>query len=1000
MKSIKNIIKSNSVFIIITVLVLLTAFVSAFSDSIGKNPFDSDFFLENPVQAVFSDTEKIYIIDSSYTIAAADKNNELEYLLYGGDPDNTFDYADAAAVYNGSLYVHDKSFTYDGTYSYRERIVKFSQKGKKREVLYETYTLNDEGEQVIHLDSPRIINGVLYFSEICDDGIHIKKCDGEVTECAFMPMENACGYVSDSTFDDELNIYASLMNGDVYSYRGEENTLIYDASEQITDEYCSIISNLACSCGRLYAGDVGLRKVYSAENEGRFTEVIEQGHFSGGSTGNISEVPLYSGLNAVDGNISVISADYSYDSVEDQLIYTYYVNCINSGGDTLFSGDYITVSAKYRATVFGVYAAMAAMAAIAIFSLINIIRLIRSAGFAQNNTQILVLITAIAVTLGVSLTIFNTCNEHFVTESVENLSNLAYLIDASIDKDTVAKLDSPDMWFDESYAELDETIRNILSSKANASSNLYVVLYRTYNDVICEVYRNDGLHSIMYPMAGSYDNSVEQYLAESHESYVSEDYELAEGNYTFALIPSYDENGDLLAFVEVGTSYDSYLQENNSLYKNILIVSSMAVIIIMLLFAEIMNGTAAFRSKHRAVIKKEKYPPEVIRPIAFMIFFTANITTAFLPIYGMSLWNERFPMPAEVAAALPLSAELVLSALAALFCGFAIKKTGIKPMCLMGALFYVGGNLLSAFAGNLWVLISANSICGIGGGLLTIAVNTWIAGFEEEENRNKGFVHFNAAFLAGMNCGTVVGSIIWERFGIIAAYAAAAVCAGLIFILGIMLLENKRAVIQEERNHVSLKKFINANTIRYYICLAIPYLICASFLSYYFPIVAENNSLSAAEISMAFLISGVISIYAGEALGEPVISKLGTRKSMILASFIYAAALLYLVINPSVGSCYIVIILFAAADSFGLAAQSVYFSSLPEVNAVGQSRALGINSTIESITSACGSVIFGAALLLGEKRGILSIAVIFCGLLILFVIGGSTNAKTDTSDKE
>ncbi|MCI7351713.1 MAG: hypothetical protein MSH60_13325 [Ruminococcus sp.] len=70
--------------------------------------------------------------------------------------------------------------------------------------------------------------------------------------------------------------------------------------------------------------------------------------------------------------------------------------------------------------------------------------------------------------------------------------------------------------------------------------------------------------------------------------------------------------------------------------------------------------------------------------------------------------------------------------------------------------------------------------------------------------------------------------------------------------------------------------------------------------------------------------------------------------------------------STSIVSCYVVIILFAAADSFGLSAQSVYFSSLPEVNAIGQSRAPGIKSTIESISSACGYVIFGAVLLLGE----------------------------------
>jgi predicted MFS family arabinose efflux permease len=148
---------------------------------------------------------------------------------------------------------------------------------------------------------------------------------------------------------------------------------------------------------------------------------------------------------------------------------------------------------------------------------------------------------------------------------------------------------------------------------------------------------------------------------------------------------------------------------------------------------------------------------------------------------------------------------------------------------------------------------------------------------------------------------------------------------------------------------------------------------------------------------MAFLISGVISIYTGSVIGETVINCLGAAKAMLLASFIYAAALFYLFVNPSILSCYIVIILFAAADSFGFSAQSAYFISRPEVIRLGQGRALGIHSMVESAASACGSVVFGAALLLGEKRGILLIAVVFTVLMILYAITGGKNANADSA---
>lgn len=983
-KDFKNFYKKNSVFFIITAIVLFSAFVTEFSECIGSNPFSSELFLSNPVQAVFTQDNNYYLTDSSYTIVVTNGNNELIYTISGADPEKAFDYADAlAAGSSGTFYVHDKSFTDDGSYSERERIIRFSDNGKIREVLYEAETLDENGIQVVFLDSPRIIDNTLYFSEIAEDGIHIKKIIDNVEECAFMPLENAYDIVADSSFSNELEISAVLMNGDIYTYKNGEIFLIYDASETVTNEYCSLVTEISYDDnGRLYFNDIGQRKIMIIDGN-MITAAVDRK--ADNDSAELAKSPIYSGLNVSGNTVSFLSAKYEYDPLSDDSVYYYNIDARYAGRDRLFYGDKIKISLKRQIIVFGVYLSIAAMVIIGVYSAIRVIILMRRLSVKQAGTQLFILITAISVTIAVSYSLFKVCNERFMNTSSDNLTNIAYLIEARIDKDTVRSIDSPDKYFDEDYSALNEAVTEILKNEVNDDNNIYTVIYKVFDNIICEVYRNDMCKEIMYPMAGEYFGSMENGIAESGKAYISENYVLSEGSYSFALIPSYDDRGQLLAFVEVGTDYNYFVQENNDLYRKFLITSAMTVIIIMLLFSEFANGINVFKHKKSG----KNLSPDIIRPIAFTIFFTANITTAFLPIYGKSLWREDFPVPAEVAAAFPLSAELICSALSALFCGFAIKKIGIKPMCITGAVFYIGGNLLSAFAVNLWILIAANSICGIGGGLLTISVNTWIMGFEDEANQNKGFVNYNAAFLAGMNCGTVIGSLIWESFGIKAAYVTAAFGALGIIILTLLLMEKNHIIQKDEKrkDKLSIKHFLTLSVIRLFVFITVPYLICASFLSYFFPVVAEKNLLSAAEISMAFLISGVISIYAGTSIGEPVTEVFGVKKTMILASFIYAAALLYLVINPSIISCYLVIVFFAIADSFGLSAQSVYFAAMPEVKKIGTSRALGISSMIESAASASGSVIFGAALLMGEQRGIFLIAAVFAGLLLLYVIG-------------
>lgn len=991
----KEFYKKNSAFLIITVILLLSAFVNKFLECIGSNPFSSEFFLNNPVQAVFTYDNNYYLTDSSYTIAVTNGNNELINIISGANPEKTFDYADAlAADCSGIFYVHDKSFTDDGSYSKRERIIRFSKGGNKREVLYETKTLNENGVQVIYIDSPKVINNALYFSEITKDGIHIKKIMDNVEECAFMPLYNAYDIVADSSFNNELEISAVLMNGDIYTYKNGEFFLKYDASETAANEFCSLAAEISYDDnGRLYFNDMGQRKIMVADGD---TVTVAVDGISRNDFDGLAKRPIYSGLNVSVNTVSFLSSEYEYDPISGDSAYYYNIDSRYDGAERFFYGNKIKISLKRRVAVFLTYSAIAATVLIGIYLAIRVIVLIHHFSIKQAGTHITILITAILVTITVSYSLFKVCNERFMKTSTDNLTNIAYLIESRIDKDTLKLINSPDKYFDEDYFALNEAITGILKSDVNNDDNIYAVIYKVFDNIICEVYRNDMSQPIMHPMAGEYSGSIESSIAESGKAYISENYALSEGSYSFALIPSYDNCGQLLAFIEVGTDYNYFVQENNSLYRKFLITSAIAVIIVMLLISEFANGINAFKHKKRG----KSISPDIIRPIAFMIFFTANITTAFLPIYGRLLWREDFPVPSEVAAAFPLSAELICSALSALFCGFVIKKAGIKSMCIIGAVFYIGGNLLSAFAINLWVLIAANSICGIGGGLLIVSVNTWITDFKDEASQNMGFVHYNAAFLSGMNCGTVIGSLIWENFGAAAAYFTAVLGALFIIIFTLMLMGKKRILKNDEnqkKEKLCLRYFFTPAVIRFFVLIAIPYLICASFLSYFFPIAAEKNLLSAAEISMAFLISGVISICAGESIGEPVTEALGVKKTMIFASFIYAAALLYLVINPSIISCYLVIVFFAVADSFGLSSQSLYFASMPEVKKIGSGRALGINSTIESIASASGSIIFGTALLLGEQKGILFIAAVFAGLLLLYVIGGGKDEDTSSS---
>ncbi len=740
---------------------------------------------------------------------------------------------------------------------------------------------------------------------------------------------------------------------------------------------------------QLYLCDVGLREIYSIDTQSGKTEtIIHSNSFSALQTDTFSKMPLYTGINVNNGIISFLSGEYTYDQSADEEFYTYQLVSVSENGTLCFKSENIGILMRRRIQIIGVYLAILLFAIILIYSVNRTINLLRKNKPEKSTViQLIMLATALSVTLCVSYVIFDNCNNRYVKETGKNLTNTSYRIGETITAYDMENINSPDFSLSDKYRQLDEKVNAVIGDKNNAENNLYCVIYRVKKDIVYEVYRDDGVHGSMYPMAGSFGGSIEERISAENDFYISYEIELSEGSYIYSLVPVYDNSGNTIAFIETGMDYGKFKDETKALYIKVLIAAAMAVIIIILLFSEILCGINAVRMKQTRRKTHQICPPEVIRPLAFIFFFIANFSTAFLPIYGTKLWNEKFPMREEMAAALPLTIESVMAAAAAFLGGFIIRKTGVRFMCIIGGGCYVTGGLLSAFAGNLWTLIFANAMCGIGSGLLSIALNTWAAGYEEEENQNKGFIHINGAFLAGMNCGSVVGSILFDVLGVKTAFLMSAAASGFLILLILYLMGNVKVSFEEdEKSSGSFHDLFDKRVIQHLLLIFAPYMICSSFLEYFFPIQADRNNLTAMQVSMAFLISGMISIYIGASIAESITAKLGIKKSMILASFLYVAALSYLVISPTIWNCYVVIAVFAVANSFGLSAQSVYYSSLPAVKKAGQSKALGLNDLVENITQSCGSLLFGSLIILGFQKGIFLFVSVFAAMLLCFVI--------------
>ncbi len=984
--------------------ILITVFGCIFTSGIAQlrsNPFSDKMEMKNLVKSIHGDSCTIMITDGGMSAMVLDEKLNYRYSIKGGVEEDGFYSASDAVYRNGYIYIAD---SFD-----MPRIARFTENGEFDCYVYQSENIitsleSDADGIVITEVSDGIINGI-----IIDDGGNV------LTEKSFHTDYNASEIADCDIYfnvrNDTAYAAAALRNGNVYTFDENGSRLAYNAAAVESDEYYSLVLEVDYDeNGVLYANDMGKRVVYRIDND--IEEVIKKGESMDMQTGSLAEYPIYNGLNAYgNGKISVVSTEYVYDENEDNYIYIYDDYTKDTAENkVIFNGN--TVDKNTVNIIKGYAAAVAAVlfAVCLMYSVVKFAIAFKTVKIeVSTKVQFGVLLAVVVATIFTTGQLVSSYNKRYSDEVMNKITSTSLMMSQDLSKCDIESIDSPDDCYGEQWNEIDRTIHEY-SDNTEDSEEVYFVIYKEIDGIISEIYSAEDHNVGFYPMSGMFEGSIEQEIYETGKPYQSNSYSSADGSYMMVVYPVMNESGKVIALLETGTDLYVFNTDNSELVKNVLVYVLMSLSIALLILSEVLISKEGFSDRRHAIKEKRLVSPVLIRPLVFVVYFVANMSTVFTPLYGTMLWKESDPFSAEIASALPISVETVSAALAAVFAGFICDKISCKNLSFAAAFFYLTGNLMACFARNLYVFIGANVCTGIAGGSFAIAINAYIAAFSDEKYRSKGFAGLNAACLAGINCGTVVGSMVAEHFGFRRTYFAAACVIPVVVVLAALCMQGRKylslftsydeAEQDSDKNNISVFRFVLSPRVwTFFLMIIFPYIICASFLSYFFPIYGSDSHLTETQISLAFLLSGVVSIYLGPVLSEAISKKLGTYRSMVLASVIYASALVFFVVSPSVLSCFIVVAMFAIADSFGMTAQSVYFTNLPEVKKLGSGKAMGINTTVENISSACGPMIFAYIFILGTKKGIMLLAVAFAVMLVVFTMANRLAGKKERVKK-
>lgn len=948
--------------IIIPALVLICIFIFSFvnRDVFQMLPFQNAYVFAGPSNVFAGKNGNLYLIDKAKKkIVVADAEAEYIGELNGGSLTDAFYYASLVCDdTDGNMYVADVVYNGRGTQLGAERILKFDAKGNYVDVLFEqTYEEAEAPFQYGKIVELKEKDGALHFLLLKDGVIdqYTLSVSGGTPEVVHW---NADYDFSDVAYDNVQNrMIITTRQGDMLALdkHGKETVLFKGNGTEIpwnvtVDEQ-----------GQIY-----------------FTELTSKGVYAWQASG-IQEM---------------ISSDYSYYTVHlndaGRLVTTDYGGiCIYENGEAEYFEQFGVRNFAYRCMVW----VLAAVGVIYVLYLLIklVIYLIRKAGESE---QLIRIVMILAASLLCSVTIiamlWNSMNENQENTVLQELSLFAAMMTEEIDGDKVCQISQADDYKNALYNEIKEPLDQMINTGYEVGTYYYYILYFNDGTFFNTCMDYEETMTINYPAYEWGDNVYTECIVD-REAKQSPGEASAYGTWTFVLEPIMDAEGNAVAMLEVGANMDEIERQQSELFVQVLFTTGTAVIVIIMLLMEILFLLGDRKAAKEDPSNPTQYAP--IRMTIFLLYLADSLQDAFIVQLCYRLYDNSLPIPEGIACSLPISAELFMAAVFSLVAGRIVSKLGTKRNLVMGTVLCMAGFLLCGVWSSYYILLIGKILAGMGMGIVYVAANTLAAKGRSEEECGKAFAGLSAGVLSGITVGDGLGSIILS----FASYRVVYLAAGIIMLAALLLMlrsRDMRPSVEKERSAIRLPRFLfNRRVLPFFILLLLPFMIMLSYREYFFPLFAEENGMNEVAIGRLFLICGLIVIYIGPVLGEFLIRRLGSRRAVILASGMMFANVLIFMIYPTFTSAIIGVVVLSINISFAYTCQYAYFASLPECDSYGEGNAMGIYSMIENVGQTVGPLIFGAAMVLGYRIGIMVIGIGFGVLLLLFLFTLFTGRK-------
>ncbi len=379
-----------------------------------------------------------------------------------------------------------------------------------------------------------------------------------------------------------------------------------------------------------------------------------------------------------------------------------------------------------------------------------------------------------------------------------------------------------------------------------------------------------------------------------------------------------------------------------------------------------------------------------MRMMAFCFFFGTDIAISFLPLHMASIYQPILNLPRELVLGLPITIQMLCTALAFLGGGRWSDRRGWQQPFLTGLLLSGCGFFIAAGTTHPLVYLLGMGVVGYGYGLSYMAGQSFVVDVCAPENRGIGLSDFYAGCIAGSICGSATGALLADRVG----FAPVFFVGGLAILLSLAaslyyLRDFFGPTAREQQNGPQASLwllFTDRHILAVVFCSSLPAAMAlVGFMNYFSPVYLNSIGASQSTIGRFFMLYGVCMIF----LGPWVTRRLGgrfPRAPIVLAGLLGSAAFGIFWLWEGPATVGLGILFLGVAACFN-ATRNAYAINLPVSQRVGAGRAMGTIFFLARLGQMAGPLLFGILLAAGEVMdAILIVGFAYLILTLLFGI--------------